>query len=41
LAQWLGIRRLFDASAVMLVLITVVGGLRLRHKNTNAVAAEA
>jgi MFS family permease len=41
LAQWLGIRRLFDASAVMLVLITVAGGLRLRHKNTNAVAAEA
>jgi MFS family permease len=40
LAQWLGILRLFDASAIMLVLLTLAGGMRLRHRNANAIAAE-
>jgi MFS family permease len=41
LAQWFGIRRLFDASAAMLVLLAFAGALRLRHRNTNAVQATA
>ena len=41
LAQWLGILRLFDASAVLLVLLAFAGVLRLRHKNANAVVVEA
>jgi predicted MFS family arabinose efflux permease len=39
LAQWLGIRPLFDASAAMLVLLAFAGALRLRHKNANAAVA--